>query len=122
LERLAFVVALRSRRLETVLGGPLDTLTAADIRGPVSAGAQEAFDLDFKKEHYGGTESAKRKLAADVAAMANTAGGVILIGIDEDQQARATDAPGVEVSDAERGRIRQVVAGLVSPMPTSTSR
>jgi uncharacterized membrane protein len=53
-----------------------------------------------------------------VAAKANTAGGVILIGIDEDEQARPTDASGVELSDAERGRIRQVVAGLVSPMPT----
>jgi Schlafen, AlbA_2 len=112
------VVALRSRRLEALFGKTLDTLTAADLRGLVNAQAQEAFDLDFKATHYGGTDKEKRALAVDVAAMANTAGGVILIGIDEDERARATAAPGVEVSDAERGRIRQIVASQVSPFPT----
>jgi hypothetical protein len=50
--------------------------------------------------------------------MANTAGGVILLGIEENQQARAIAAPGVKVSDSEVGRIRQIVAAQVSPMPT----
>jgi hypothetical protein len=45
----------------------------------VDAQAQEAFDLDFKKARYGNSDSERRKLAGDVAAMANTAGGVILI-------------------------------------------
>jgi hypothetical protein len=111
------VVALRSRRLETLFGVPLDSLTAAAVRSLVEAEAQEAFDLDFKAAHYGSTEKDKRALAIDVAAMANTAGGVILIGIDEDEQARATAAPGVELNDAERGRISQIIASQVSPFP-----
>jgi hypothetical protein len=112
------VVALRSRRLEALFGKPLDSVTAADVRDLVNAQAQEAFDLDFKVGHYGVTESAKRALAVDVAAMANTAGGVILIGIEEDERVRATAAPGVEMSDKERGRISQIVASQVSPFPT----
>jgi hypothetical protein len=112
------VVALRSRRLETLLGASLDALTAAHLRGLVEVHLPEAFDLDFKKALYGSSDSEKRNLAVDVAAMANTAGGVILIGIDEDEQARAIAALGVEVSDAVRGRIRQVVAAHVSPVPT----
>jgi predicted HTH transcriptional regulator len=53
------------------------------------------FDLDFKEAHYGNTDGEKKKLAGYVAAIANTAGGVILIGIEEDDQARAIAAPGV---------------------------
>jgi hypothetical protein len=83
----------------------------------VDAGAQEDFDLDFKLTAYGRTDHDRRALAGDVAALANTAGGVIAVGIDEDDQARATDAPGIAVTDTEVGRIHQVVASYVSPMP-----
>ncbi|MGP3989126.1 hypothetical protein [Streptomyces sp. 3N207] len=34
----------------------------------------EDFDLDFKTELYGRSDSAKRDLCGDVAAMANTSG------------------------------------------------
>jgi hypothetical protein len=111
------VVALRSRRLETLFGADLDAITAENIRGLVETQAQEAFDLDFKEKPYGGGDSEKRKLAGDVAALANTAGGVIVIGISEDEQARAIAAPGVDVTDAERSRISQVAASLLSPLP-----
>jgi hypothetical protein len=67
-------------------------------------------------EHYGPRDADKRDLASDVAAMANTAGGVIVLGVREDDQARAVDAPGVDIADAQVGRIRQIVAALVSPM------
>ncbi len=66
---------------------------------------------------YGRADSDRRALAVDVAALANTAGGVIVIGIEEDDQARATAAAGVDVSDAEASRIRQIVAALVAPLP-----
>jgi hypothetical protein len=42
---------------------------------------------------------------------------MIILGIEEDDQARATGAPGVPLSDAETARIRQVVAALVAPVP-----
>ncbi|MFG3602491.1 AlbA family DNA-binding domain-containing protein [Micromonospora chersina] len=111
------MVALRSRRLESVFGTGLDALAARHINGLVAAGVQEAFDLDFKRELYGRGESDKRALAGDVAALANTGGGVIVLGVEEDDQARATKTPGVEISDAEVARMRQVVASLVAPMP-----
>jgi hypothetical protein len=59
----------------------------------------------------------RRALAGDVAAMANTAGGIIVIGIDEDEQACATAAPGVELTETETRRVLQVVGALVSPLP-----
>jgi len=88
------------------------------VRGLVESGAQEAFDLDFKATTYGRREQDHRALAGDVAALANTAGGAIVIGIEEDDQARAASAPGIEITDGEVARIRQVVASLTAPMPT----
>jgi predicted HTH transcriptional regulator len=69
-----------------------------------------AFDLDYKRDHYGRTDTDRRKLAGDVAALANTAGGVILIGLEEGDQACAIGAPRVELADAEVARMRQFVA------------
>lgn len=108
---------LRSRRLEGLFGGPLEAVTVEQVRALVDLHAVEAFDLDFKEAHYGRTDSEKRDLTGDVAALANTAGGLIVIGIAEDTQARAAAAPGVEVSDGEVARIRQIVAAGVSPLP-----
>jgi len=111
------MVALRSRRLETLFGVSLNELRAEHVHGLVISAIQEAFDLDFKKTLYGRTDSDKRALAGDVAAMANTAGGIILLGVEEDDQARAVGTPGVKLSDGEVARIHQVVASLVAPLP-----
>jgi hypothetical protein len=40
----------------------------------VSNKVPEAFEFDYKAELYGSSEAAKRALAGDVAALANTAG------------------------------------------------
>ena len=77
----------------------------------------EAFDLDFKATLYGNADRDRHALATDVAALANTAGGLLVLGIEEDDQARAVAAPGVAVSDDEIRRILQVVGSLVVPLP-----
>ncbi|MFY1651120.1 helix-turn-helix domain-containing protein [Solwaraspora sp. WMMB762] len=111
------MVALRSRRLERLLGGRLEEVTHAQVASLVGSLVTESYDLDFKGELYGRSDKDKRDLGGDVAAMANTAGGAILLGVVEDDQARASSAPGVALSDAEVGRIRQIVASQVSPLP-----
>jgi hypothetical protein len=111
------VALLRSRRLEATFGRSLDSVTAEDIRRLVDNAVAEDFDLDYKRQTYDQGDKGRRDLAIDVAAMANTAGGVILIGVSEDKQARATDAPGVSVSDKEVLRLRQIVASGVAPLP-----
>jgi len=117
-DRITSVVALRSRRLEQIFGAPLDAVAGAHVHGLVTARAPEMFDLEFKEAHYGRSDSEKRKLAGDVAAMANAAGGVILIGIAEDEQGCAAAAPGVDYTEAEKLQIQQVVAAGISPVPT----
>ncbi|MEV7181032.1 ATP-binding protein [Kitasatospora sp. NPDC093679] len=112
------MVALRSRRLERLFSARLDEVSHAQVAALIDAQVTEHYDLDFKRGLYGNKDEDRRSLAGDVAAMANTAGGVIVLGIDEDEQARACAAPGVALSDNEIGRIRQIVANLVSPLPT----
>lgn len=111
------MAAAPSSRLDSVFSVRLDQVEVGHIHGLVTNGVAEEFDLDFKRDLYGRGDSAKRELAGDVAALANTAGGVIVIGVDEDEHARASAAPGVEVSDDERARMLQIVAAGVSPMP-----
>lgn len=111
------MVALRSRRLEALFGVGLSELRAAHIHSLVDSSTQESFDLEFKGERYGRGDSDRRALAGDVAALANTAGGLIIIGVAEDAQSCADDDPGVELSGAEVRRIEQVVASLVAPVP-----
>ncbi|MFI6494760.1 hypothetical protein [Streptomyces sp. NPDC050564] len=55
----------------------------------------------FGQELYGGNDKAKRDLAGDMAVLANTAGGVLMLGVAEDDQARAAELPGVALSDGE---------------------
>ncbi|MEU4339437.1 ATP-binding protein [Micromonospora lupini] len=113
------MAALRSRRLEAVLGAPLDAVEAEHIRSLVDNGVEEAFDLDFKRDPYKHNDAGKRSIAGDVAALANTAGGVIILGLDEDEQtARASASPGVDLTEDEVSWMRQTIAANMAPMPT----
>lgn len=104
----------RLRRIEALLGRPLDDLTEVDLRTLVAGAVREDADLDFKSTLYGATDGAKRDLASDVAAMANTVGGAIVLGVQEDD-ATAVDLTPLALSDGEELRMRQIVAGLTAP-------
>lgn len=112
------MVALRSRRLERLFDARLDEVTHAHIADLVTAAVPEAYDLEYKAELYGKSDKEKRDLAGDIAAMANTAGGLLVLGIAEDDQARAAAAPGVALSDEEDRRIHLIAAAQVAPSPT----
>lgn len=112
------MVALRSRRLEQLFGAPLGEVSHEQVAALVTNATPETYDLDFKAEMYGRSDAGKRALAVDVAAMANTAGGMIAVGIAEDTQARAASAPGVALDDEEIARVRNIVASHVSPFMT----
>ncbi|MCF1597339.1 AlbA family DNA-binding domain-containing protein [Streptomyces muensis] len=111
------MAALRSTRLERLLGVPVSDATHAHVHALINGAVPEDYDLDFKRELYGRNDAAKRALCGDVAAMANTSGGLIILGLDEDEHGSATAAPEVELSDDEKRRMLQTVAAGVSPAP-----
>ncbi|MEU0184167.1 ATP-binding protein [Streptomyces sp. NPDC006207] len=111
------MATFRSARLERLLGAPVAEAQHSHVLGLIAGAVPEDFDLDFKRELYGTNDSAKRSLCGDVAAMANTAGGLIILGMDEDAHGVAAAAPEVDLSDDEKRRILQTVAAGVSPLP-----
>ncbi|GLI03808.1 AlbA family DNA-binding domain-containing protein [Phytohabitans aurantiacus] len=112
---------LRSRRLENLFGGPIDrTLTFEQVKGLIP-NAGEGPDLDFKRDTYvtsgNGGHKGTKDLCGDIGGMANASGGVIVLGIDEDDQARASGYSPVDTTDEECRRLRQTVYGNLFPMP-----
>ena len=103
-------------RLEEILGKPLAEISWRDLEALVEARVQEAQDLEFKATHYGNTDSSKRDLAKDIAAFANTVGGVLVIGITEDNQGCATELTPVLLEEGQITRYHQIVAGQVRPL------
>ncbi|MEV4819301.1 AlbA family DNA-binding domain-containing protein [Micromonospora tulbaghiae] len=109
---------LRNRRLEQLLGGPIDeTLTYAQVKGLIP-NTTEGPDLDFKRDTYGRNDPERKKLCGDVGALANANGGLLILGMEEDNQGRAKKDFGVDISDGERIRLRQTVITNVQPPPT----
>ncbi|MFD8565176.1 helix-turn-helix domain-containing protein [Streptosporangium canum] len=108
------------RRLEVLLGAPLDLVTYDQIAALVgNADAREAEDLDYKGAIPGGdkekTEKGNHDTAVDVATFANHIGGLIVVGM-----ADVGDIPSKVLDVPFRGlqsRLRNAIAARVHPMP-----
>src|SRR3712207_3632846 len=103
-----------SRPLADLLGAPLHAIDAGRVNAWVVEGVREGEQIDFKRELYGNGDSARRELAGDPAAFANHRGGLLILGVDEDSQGAAAAVSTVPLSDAEEGRIHQIVAEMSS--------
>jgi hypothetical protein len=88
----------------------------------------EGRQLDFKRVCLGSKAEDKQALCADVSALANTEGGTILFGIDEDSAGRATAMPGIPAATVNdeilrmestlRSGLEPPVAGVkIEPIP-----
>ncbi len=106
----------RFPRLRDALGADVEALSAADLERAVVNKVQESFDLEFKAVLYPPTDGGRHELAEDVAAIANTRGGLVVLGI-KDANGRAEALIPVAVSDGEDRRMRNVIADLVFPQP-----
>jgi hypothetical protein len=106
-------VKFRSRRLETLFNTDLDSIGVAELERLVEGEVPEAEDLEFKQQSYVG-EKGHGDLASDVAAMANTRGGLIVVGI-RDIDDRAGELTPIPLPSTERERLTQIVATRISP-------
>ncbi|MEV0226769.1 ATP-binding protein [Streptomyces sp. NPDC050704] len=104
-------------RLTAALGRHPDDLTEDDLQRAVENHIPESVDLDWKKDFYKGTDADKKELAKDVSAMANTAGGMVVIGVDDGKQ---DHAHALAAFDPVQGRgeewIRSVLANWIQPV------
>jgi predicted HTH transcriptional regulator len=66
-----------------LLGKHVESITSADILRLVEEGIPESRSLDYKRDLLGNRDKDKKEFLADVSSFANTGGGVIIFGIDE---------------------------------------
>jgi Putative DNA-binding domain len=105
---------VRLPRVEAILGAPIDQLTIEDIQAAVDASVEESRDLDFKEDHYPKGNDGNDELAKDVAAFANHVGGLIVIGVRE-QQLRAVELTPVTLANDPGGRCEQILLRRITP-------
>lgn len=104
-------------RLIAALGRHPDDLIEDDLRRAVDNQISEGVDLDWKKDFYQGTDAGKKELAKDVSAMANTVGGLLVIGVDDGKKDHAHAlAPFEPVPGRGEEWIRSVLANWIQPV------
>jgi hypothetical protein len=101
-------------RLTQLLGKSVDALDDEAIRTAVQNQVSEAVDLDWKSAHYKTTEKDRFELAKDVAQLANTNGGIIVLGV-ADVKGNASAATPVELGDHHHRRMNQVLSNWIQP-------
>lgn len=104
-------------RVAAVLGGSIEELGEAHFQHAVDEHVPEHFDLDWKRDMYEGSDAGKKELAKDVAAMANTGGGLVVVGVDDAKQDHAARlAPVTKLPGRSEEWMRSVLSNWVQPV------
>lgn len=100
-----------------VFGKDLCEVNVEDLMMLIKEGISEDKELDFKRDLKVDTDNDKKELAKDVCAFANSSGGIILFGIDEDSDAKASELTGVDIESEDElvRRIQQILNARISP-------
>lgn len=111
---------IRMPRLEALMAVPsLDAVDEVALQRLVDGAVREDVDLEFKQALYGSSDGEKKELAKDVAALANSRGGLLVIGVRDDNDVAAELTP---VATGEELRLQQTIASLVAPPPQMEMR
>ncbi|MBT0995663.1 putative DNA binding domain-containing protein [Cellulomonas sp. DKR-3] len=104
-------------RIHEALGAPRGPLTYELVARAVAANVSEADDLDWKSDQRS-DEAARAELAKDIAAMANTAGGVLVIGVAEKGKGaeKALELSPVALGEQAEQQVRAVNVSRVRPV------
>lgn len=65
------------------LNKPINQLTEADLQELITNGVSERRDIEYKRELHGTNDDAKKEFLADVSSFANSIGGHIIFGVEE---------------------------------------
>lgn len=103
----------------------LEQVDEASLKRLVTNQTPEGLRLEFKRELNLDTKEARREAAKDLSALANTAGGRILYGIDEVEQPDGSKvAGGIRplTEGALEARLADVLVSAVHPRPRFETR
>jgi hypothetical protein len=97
---------------------PPSTWTEAEIEQLIANGQEEFLELDFKRgDSLNNNDSNKRELSKDVSAFANTIGGTIVYGIEEDANPphKAVKLSPLNPRKVSKEWIEQVINSRIQP-------
>lgn len=101
--------------LHRVLGLPPGSITDEMLDEAVSAGVAETDDLDWKSELPPTSNLSSTDVPKDIAAMANSGGGVIVYGVVEDQKAATGRKDTGEFTENHERTYRKVAVSAITP-------
>lgn len=95
---------------------PLDSITENDLLALITNEVHEGRTIDYKRELPGNSDSDKKEFLADVSSFANTSGGDLVLGMDEDRglPSQLTGFQSTD-TDVEIQRIDSILASGLSP-------
>lgn len=101
--------------LHRALGKEPGPLTTELLDDAVQAGVQEAGDLDWKKQLLEKKGLPNTDFPKDVAAMANSGGGLIIFGVREEQKAACMRVDAGECDEGYERTLRSAACTAISP-------
>jgi hypothetical protein len=108
-------------RLADILGADPGQATADQVMTLVASGLPEDTDLDYQQastwadDDEAAAEDGATELARAVSGLANSRGGLLIIGIQEDARTCAAAATPVPVDGATTSRMREILRSRVMP-------
>jgi Putative DNA-binding domain len=88
----------------------------ADILSLITNGVKESLELDYKQcASLQKTDGKKREVSKDVSAFANSAGGTIVYGMEEDGQLPIRIDVGYDPADISKEWLDNVISSTISP-------
>jgi len=95
---------------------PVGELAFADIEALIQNGIPEGRTLDYKRDLYGNSDAEKKEFLCDICAFANTTGGYLVIGVDEDKGIpRAVTPAAIEDIDEVQLQFENLLRTAVDP-------
>lgn len=97
-------------------GKPLQNIDENDLLSLVDDSVSESKTIDYKRQLPDNSHEGKREFLADISAFANTSGGFIIYGMDE-QKGEASELIGLDVNDmdAEILKLSNIAQSSIEP-------
>lgn len=93
----------------------IEEISHSDLNDLISAGVLEGMLLDYKKDSHGRSDSDVREFLKDISSFANTSGGHLLIGIDENAGIPGRISPLTTDPDQELQRLPNLARDGIEP-------
>lgn len=107
--------------LHRYLGETAGPLTEEMVDEAIRRGVTESDDLDWKAKLPPHRELQRSDIVKDIAAMANSGGGMLVFGVEEDERAATGRVDAGEVDEGFERTLRRVAYTAISPPVTGLS-